>query len=55
VKWKVGLGVRREDLVNEFDEEIAEFVAQGVAKAGKEVGGDRSVVGIHHNRIWFSV
>jgi len=35
--------VRWKDLIEEFNEDVAEFIAQGVAKAGEEVDRDGGV------------
>ena len=46
---KSRIAIRREELVDDLDEEIAELVAKRVAESGEEVGRDGGVVWIGHN------
>ena len=49
MRRRSGLGGRREDLVDDLDEVVAQLVAQGFAEGAEEVGRDGEVVRIVHS------
>ena len=53
MRRRSGLGGRREELVDDLDEEVADLVAKRVAESGEEVGRDGGVVVSFHGSCFY--